>query len=85
MPLIDIDGNVITKSVDIAESLNNYFSSVFTLEDKGKLPTIPKMIGGNEECIQHNYGDNTRYDISQSHNKMKDNKSPMESMKFRQG
>ena len=52
--------------VDIAESLNNYFSSVFTLEDTGKLPTIPKMIGENEECKQHNYGDNTRYDTSQT-------------------
>ena len=52
-PLKDIDGNVTTKSVDIAESLNNYFSSVFTLEDKGKLPTIPQMMGENEACIQH--------------------------------
>ena len=64
-PLKDIDGNVITKSVDIAECLNNYFSSVFTLEDKGNLPTIPKLIGENEECIKHN-GDNTRYDTSQT-------------------
>ena len=35
-PLKDIDWNVITRIVDIAESLNNYFSSVFTLEETGK-------------------------------------------------
>ena len=50
-PLKDIDGNVITKSADIAESLNDYFSSVSTLEDAGKLPTIPNMIGENEELF----------------------------------
>ena len=73
-PLKDIDGNVITKSVDIAESLNHYFSSVFTLEDKGKLPTIPQMMGENEACIQHMVI--TPDMILAKLKKMKDNKSP---------
>ena len=73
-PLKDIDENVITKSVDIAESLNNYFSSVFTLEDKGKLPTIPQMIGENEACIEHMVI--TPDMILAKLKKMKDNKSP---------
>ena len=72
--LKDIDGNVIAKSVDIAESLNNYFSSVLTLEDTGELPTMPKLIVENEECIHHMVI--TTYIILAKLKKMKDNKSP---------
>ena len=37
-PLKDKDGLVITKSKEMADALNIYFSSVFTLEDKNNLP-----------------------------------------------
>ena len=36
-PLKDNDGLIITKGKEMADALNIYFSSVFTLEDKNNL------------------------------------------------
>ena len=42
------DGNIITEGSLMAESLNEYFSSVFTREDISALPVPEKKFEGRE-------------------------------------
>ena len=50
-PLKDNDGIVITKGKEMADALNIYFSSVFTLEDKNNLPVNQPLLADNVECL----------------------------------
>ena len=68
-PLKDNDGLVITKGKEMADALNIYFSSVFTLEDKNNLPVQEPLLADNVECL-------TNMLIVTKIKKLKDNKSP---------
>ena len=48
--LKDSDGLVITKGKEMADALNIYFSSVFTLEDKNNVPVHEPLLADNVEC-----------------------------------
>ena len=74
-PLKDNDGIVITKSKEMADSLNIYFSSVFTLEDKNNLPVQQPLLADNVECLTHMLI--TPAMIVTKIKKLKDNKSPV--------
>ena len=50
-PLKDNDGLVITKGKEMADALNIYFSSVFTLEDKNNLSVHEPLLADNVECL----------------------------------
>ena len=50
-PLKDNDGLVITKGNEMADALNIYFSSVFTLEDKNNLLVHEPLLTENVECL----------------------------------
>ena len=49
--LKDNDGLVMTKGKEMADTLNIYFSSVFTLEDKNNLPDQQPLLADNVECL----------------------------------
>ena len=68
-PLKDNDGLVITKGQKLADALNIYFSSVFTLEDKNNHPVHEPLLADNVECL-------TNMLIVTKIKKLKDNKSP---------
>ena len=50
-PLKDSDGLVITKGKEMADVLNIYFSSMFTLEDKNNLSVHEPLLADNVECL----------------------------------
>ena len=50
-PLKDNDGLVITKCKEMADALNIYFSSVFTLEDKNNIPVHEPLLADNVERL----------------------------------
>ena len=47
----DNDELVIKKGTEMADALNIYFSSVFTLEDKNNLPVHEPLLADNVECL----------------------------------
>ena len=73
-PLKDNDGLVITKGKEMADALNIYFSSVFTLEDKNNLPVHEPQLADNVECLTNMLI--TPAMIVTKIKKLKDNKSP---------
>ena len=73
-PLKDSDGLVITKGKEMADALNIYFSSVFTLEDKNNLPVHEPLLADNVECLTNMLI--TPAMIVIKIQKLKDNKSP---------
>ena len=73
-PLKDNDGLVITKGKEMADALNIYFSSVFTLEDKNNLPVHEPLLADNVECLTNMLI--TPAMIVTKIKKLKDNKSP---------
>jgi len=54
-PLKDRGGNVLTNDEETANLLNNYFSSVFTVEDCSNIPNAKQMFTGKigEEDLVH--------------------------------
>ena len=73
-PLKDNDGLVITKGKEMADALNIYFCSVFTLEDKNNLPVHEPLLADNVECLTNMLI--TPAMIVTKIKKLKDNKSP---------
>ena len=73
-PLKDNDGLVITRGKEMADALNIYFSSVFTLEDKNNLPVHEPLLADNVECLTNMLI--TPAMIETKITKLKDNKSP---------
>ena len=73
-PLKDNDALVITKGKEMADALNIYFSSVFTLEDKNNLPVHEPLLADNVECLTNMLI--TPAMIVTKIKKLKDNKSP---------
>ena len=73
-PLKDNDGLVITKGKEMADALNIYLSSVFTLEDKNNLPVHEPLLADNVECFTNMLI--TPAMIVTKIKKLKDNKSP---------
>ena len=72
-PLKDNDGLVITKGKEMADALNIYFSSVFTL-DKNNLPVHEPLLADNVEC-RTNMLITPAMIVTKIQN-LKDNKSP---------
>ena len=72
--LKDNDGIVITNGKEMADALNIYFSSVFTLEDKNNLPVHEPLLADNVECLTNMLI--TPAMIVTKIKKLKDNKSP---------
>ena len=72
-PLKDNDGLVITKGKEMADALNIYFSSVFTL-DKNNLPVHEPLLADNVECLTNMLI--TPAMIVTKIQNLKDNKSP---------
>ena len=52
-PLKDNDGIVITNGKEMADALNSYFSSMFTLEDKNDLHIRQPLLADNVECLKN--------------------------------
>ena len=50
-PLKDNDGLVITKGKYMADALNIYLNSVFTLKNKNNLPVHEPLLADNIECL----------------------------------
>ena len=74
-PLENNRGNIISDGFQIAEVLNEYFSSVFTTEDISSLPVpFTKFEGNKSEHLGQLFV--TPEIIAQKIKKMKDNKSP---------
>ena len=48
-PLVDGNGNKITEDEEVATTLNQYFTTVFTKENVTNLPTPKQMFTGDEE------------------------------------
>ena len=70
-PLENNSGNIISDGFQMAELLNEYFSSVFTTEDISSLPvSFTKFEGNKSEHLV------TPEMIATKIKKMKDNKSP---------
>ena len=72
-PLENNSGNIISDGFQMAEVLNEYFSSVFTTEDISSLPVI-KFEGNKSEHLGQLFV--TPDMIEKKMKKMKDNKSP---------
>ena len=70
----DNDGLVITKGKEMADALNIYLSSVFTLEDKNNLPVHESLLADNVECLTNMLI--TPDMIVTKIKKLKENKSP---------
>ena len=74
-PLENNRGNIISDGFQMAEVLNEYFSSVFTTEDINSLPVpFTKFEGNTSEHLGQLYV--TTEMITKKIKKMKDNKSP---------
>ena len=74
-PLENISGNIISDGFQMAEVLNEYFSSVFTTEDISSLPVpFTKFEGNKSEHLGQLFV--TPETIAKKIKKMKDNKSP---------
>ena len=74
-PLENNRGNIISEGFQMAEVLNEYFSSVFTTEDISSLPVpFTKFDGNKSEHLGQLYV--TPVMIANKIKKMKDNKSP---------
>ena len=74
-PLENNRGNIISDGLQMAEVLNEYFSSVFTTEDISSLPVpFTKFEGNKSEHLWQLFV--THEMIAQKIKKMKDNKSP---------
>ena len=53
-PLDGSDGRIISECFLLSENLNEYFISVFTMEDIGALPVLETMFEGRESTIWNN-------------------------------
>ena len=74
-PLENKSGNIISDMLQMAEILNEYFSSVFTIEDISSLQVpLTKFEGNKSEHLRQLFV--TPEMISKKIKKMKDNKSP---------
>ena len=74
-PLENNRGNIISEGFQMAEVLNEYFSSVFTTEDISSLPVpFTKFEGNKSEHLGQLFV--TPVMIANKNKKMKDNKSP---------
>ena len=74
-PLENNRGNIISEGFQMAEVLNEYFSSVFTTEDISSLPVpFTKFEGNKSEHLGQLFV--THVMIANNIKKMKDNKSP---------
>ena len=74
-PLENNRGNIISDGFQMQEVLNEYFSSVFTIEDIGSLPVpFTKFEGNTSEHLGLLFV--TPEMIAKKIKKMKDNKSP---------
>ena len=74
-PLEGSDGNIITEGFLIAEYLNEYFSSVFNMEDISILPVLETKFEGREfDCLGQLIVTPTM--VAMKMRDMKDNKSP---------
>ena len=73
-PLKDNDWIVITKGKEMADALNIYSSSVFTLKDSTNIPVQQPLLTDNVECLTHMLI--TPAMIIPKIKKLKDNKSP---------
>ena len=73
-PLKENSGLFITKGKEMADALNIYFSSVFTLEDKNNLPVHEPLLADNVECLANMLI--TPAMIVTKIKKLNDNKSP---------
>ena len=51
-PLKGNNGAVISNSKEMAESLNEYFSTVFTLEDTYALPATEQLLDKGKTCLE---------------------------------
>ena len=69
-----MDGLVITKGKKMADTLNIYFISVFTLEDNNNLPVHEPLLADSVECLTNLLI--TPAVIVTKIKKLKDNKSP---------
>ena len=67
-------GTVISNSKEMAESLNEYFSTVFTLEDTNALPATEQLLEEGKTCIEQLVV--TQCMIEAKIKGLKDNKSP---------
>ena len=72
--LKDNDGAVISNNKEMAESLNEYFSTVFTLEDINALPATEQLLEEGKTCIEQLVV--TPGMIEAKIKGLKDNKSP---------
>ena len=71
-PLKDSDNNAVTEDQNMAEILNDYFSSVFTKEDTSVIPNCEQC--GSEEVIDSVYVD--RRKVRKKIEKLKPGKAP---------
>ena len=51
-PLKGSNGAVISNNKEMAESLNEYFSTVFTLEDTNALPATEQLLEDGKTCLE---------------------------------
>ena len=75
-PLEGSDGNIITEGFLMAENLNEYFSSVFTLNNISALP-VPELKGRDSDYLGQLII--TPNMVAKKIGDMKDNKSPGDS------
>ena len=73
-PLKGNNGAVISNNKDMAESLNEYFSTVFTLEDTNALPATEQLLEEGKTCLEQLVV--TPGMIEAKIKGLKDNKSP---------
>ena len=73
-PLKGNNGAVISNNKEMAESLNEYFSTVFTLEDTNALPATEQLLEEGKTCLEQLVV--TPGMIEAKIKGLKDNKSP---------
>ena len=73
-PLKGNNGAVISNNKEMAESINEYFSTVFTLEDINALPATEQLLEEGKTCLEQLVV--TRGMIEAKIKGLKDNKSP---------
>ena len=72
-PLEDDQGNIISRDEDMAEILNKYFASVYTVEDLSEIPRVPVVYQGNEPLRKINI---TEERVREKIRKLNPTKSP---------
>ena len=66
-----VDGKTVTSDIEKAEALNNYFSSVFTIENLGNIPQVTTRVDTVQEELSI-----TEVKLIEILNKLKVDKSP---------